>query len=71
VVGSVVAYVWWDESVENERGDGGGRGRPCEYEDRKFGVPNGEGRSGSMRRLALREARKAGDVLEVPSGSVW
>jgi hypothetical protein len=45
--------------LEKLRGDGGGRGRPDGLVDRKLGVPRGEGRSGSMRRFALREVRNA------------
>lgn len=48
----------WAAEVEKDRGEGGGRGRP-ELLRWKLGVRSGEGRSGSMRRFALREVRKA------------
>lgn len=52
-------YGFGAAKVENESGDGGGRGR-CENPGRKLlGVPRGEGRSGSIRRFALREVRNA------------
>jgi hypothetical protein len=48
--------------VENDNGDGGGR-YPLLL-PRKLGVSRGDGRSGSMRRFALREVRKAALVLK-------
>jgi hypothetical protein len=52
-------YGLWDGVVEKDSGEGGGSGMPEEV-PRKWGVPRGEGRSGSMRRLALREVKNAG-----------
>lgn len=46
--------------VEKDNGEGGGSGGCEKLEARKVvGVPNGEGRSGSMRRFTLRDVRNA------------